>query len=114
METIRTIKIHAQEVQKSKKEKFIACSAEINGKWYKVKFVKGVADAPAENGIYDLTIDIDACSFEKGKYYQNSYGEQKRANDIIWVRNIVALRKHTEEELKEENRAVFGEIFDEE
>ena len=113
METIRNIIIHAQEVKKGK-QTFIACSAQIGGRWYKVKFTKDVVDNPKEKGLYDLTIDFDTCSLEKGHTYVRKDGSLGSANDIIWVKNIVALRQHSEEELRDANRAAFAGVFEDE
>ena len=113
METVKTITLHAQEIKKDK-QSFIACSAEIKGKWYKIKFTKDVADAPKKKGLYDLTIDFDECSVELGKKYVSSKGSEGIANDTIWVRHIVGLRQYTEEELKAVNRMALGNIFGEE
>ena len=110
METIRTITLHAQEVKKEK-QTFIACSAEINNKWYKIKFTKECDGAPKKKGLYELTIDFDECSVEAGKHYTNSKGKDGVENDTIWVRHIVGLRQHTEEELKAANRMAMGNIF---
>ncbi len=112
METIRTIKIHAQEIIKDK-QRFISCSAEINGKWYKIKFTKAVTDAPRDRGLYDLTIDFDECSIEQGKQYTNKNGKKGRENDTIWVKHIVGIRKVTDEELKAINREKMSAIFGE-
>lgn len=112
METVRKITIHSQEVRKDK-QTFIASSAEINKKWYKIKFVKGCAGAPIEKGLYELIIDFDECSIEKGKPYTNNAGKKGVSNDTIWVRSIAGIRKYTEDEMKEANRdamcAVFGD-----
>lgn len=110
--TVRTITIHSQEVKKDK-QTFIASSAEINGKWFKIKFTKECGDGPKTRGLYELTIDLDECSIEAGKRYTNSKGKSGVANDTIWVRHIVGLRKHTEDELKAANRMAMGKIFGE-
>lgn len=108
--TVRTITLHSQEVKKEK-QTFIASSAEINGKWYKIKFTQDCEGAPKKRGLYDLTIDFDNCSIEAGKRYTNSKGKSGVANDTIWVRHIVGLRQYTEEELKAANRMAMGNIF---
>lgn len=108
--TIRIIEIHSQEV-KSEKNSFIASSAEINGKWYKVKFTKDCEKAPKKKGIYKLKIDFDKCSVEKGKVYVNSKGKEGISNDVIWVREIVEIRKLTDAEYAERNRKDLYEVF---
>lgn len=110
METKRTITLHAQEIKKEK-QTFIACSAEINNTWYKVKFTKECANAPRTRGLYELTIDFDMCSVEAGKKYTNKKGKEAYSNPTIWVRGIVDIRKHTEEELRAKNRDAMNAIF---
>lgn len=109
---IRTFTIHAQEIKKEK-QSFIACSAEINKKWYKIKFTKECEGAPKRKGIYELTIDFDCCSIERGKRYTNSQGKHGISNDIIWVREIANIHPYTDEELKASNRMAMSNIFGE-
>lgn len=110
MKTVQTIKIHAQEVNKDGK-RFIASSAEIRGKWFKIKFTQECERAPKKRGLYDITFSFDDCSVEKGKRYIKKDGTEGIANDTIWVRKISDIRKYTEEELAKENRAEMAEIF---
>ena len=109
--TVRKITLHAQEVRKDK-QTFIACSAEINNKWYKIKFTKDCPESPKTKGLYELSIDFDNCSLEKGKQYTTKNGKKGTANDTIWVRDVVALRKYTDAELKVANRAAMSAVFD--
>lgn len=110
MNTIQTIKLHAQEIKKDK-QSFIACSAEIRGKWYKIKFTKECEGTPKTKGLYDLTIDIDKCSIERGKIVKNKNGDDMKTSDTIWVKFIASITKYSEEKLKEENRASFSSVF---
>ena len=110
METVRTIRISASEIKKDK-QSFIACSAQINGKWYKIKFTKECEGAPKKKGLYDLTIDFDGCSIEKGKKFVSSKGNKGVSNDIIWVRYITSIRQLTEEETAQINREQLSELF---
>lgn len=112
-ENLRTIKLHAQEVKKEKQQ-FITCSTEIKGIWYKVKFTKDCEKLPKKKGLYDLTINLNNCSIEKGKTYTNNDGVKLKNNDIIWVREVVALRMFSEDELQEMNLATLRGIFDNE
>lgn len=109
--TIRKITLHSQEVRKDK-QTFIASSAEINKKWFKIKFTKDCTNAPKTKGLYELTIDFDNCSIERGKQYTSKNGKKGIANDTIWVREITAIRKFTDEELKAANRIGMSAIFD--
>ncbi len=108
--TERTIILHTQEIVKDK-QKFVAASAEINGKWYKIKFTQNCEGIPKKKGLYELTFNVDNCSVEHGKLYTTKDGETKTANDVIWVKEIVKLREFTKEELEELNRLVFKEVF---
>lgn len=110
--TVRQITIHSQEIRKDK-QSFIASSAEINKKWYKIKFTKECIDAPKTKGLYELTIDFDECSIERGKHYTSSSGKKGISIDTIWVRHIVGIRKYSDEELKAANRLEMSEIFGE-
>lgn len=110
MTTQRTFTVHAKEVRKENRS-FITCSAEINGRWYKIKFTKECNQMPKVRGLYELTIDFDNCSLEKGKPYTNAQGKKGVENDTIWVKSVISLRQYTEEELNANNRAVMYEIF---
>lgn len=112
MENTRTITLHAQEIKKDK-QSFIACSAFINNKWFKIKFTKECEKAPKTIGLYELTINFDDCSLERGKPYTSKSGRKGVSNDSIWVRNIEKIRKYTEDELKERNRNAMVEAFGE-
>lgn len=112
METIRKIELHTQEINVEKK-KFYASSAKIGEKWYKIKFTQDCKDAPRQKGLYELTIDLDECSLEVGKYYTAKDGTMRPSNSTIWVRHIVGLRKYTEDELKALNREAFSDVFGE-
>lgn len=112
METkyIRTIEIYAKEI-KNDKQCFISATTQISGVWYKVKFTKECLNNPRTKGIYRLTINFDDCSIEKGEYYENKKGEIRRGNSIIWINKILRIEKKSDEELKEDNRKAFEEIF---
>lgn len=108
---IRTIKIHSQQINKDGK-KFIASSAEIGGRWFKIKFTQECNIQPKTKGLYDLTFNFDDASVEAGKKYVKSNGESGVSPITIWVKNVIKLRKYTDEELREDNRAKLAFIFD--
>ena len=108
---IRKITLHSREIRKDK-QTFIVSDACIGGKWYKIKFTKECDRAPKNKGLYELTINFDDCSLEKGKQYDSKDGERRISNPTIWVRNIVDIRTFSEEELKESNRTTMSAIFD--
>lgn len=107
---IREIIIHSKEIKKDK-QSFIVSSAEINGRWYKIKFTKSCVDVPRERGLYRLTIDFDDCSLEVGKTITNKAGKKFTENDTIWVRHVVGLEKFTDEEIKARNREALSKAF---
>lgn len=107
----KTFMISCKEV-KNETQKFIASTAKINGKWYKIKFTKDCELAPRKRGLYDITINLKDVSIEKGKVYINSRGETKLQNDTLWVRNTIKLRKYTEEELIKRNLETLSEVFE--
>ena len=112
MENMKQIKITAREIKKDK-QVFIACSSEINKKWYKIKFIKECTGVPKKAGLYELTIDLNECSLERGKTYTKKNGEIGYENDTIWVKTIAGLRPYTAEELAEMNRVTMAGIFGE-
>lgn len=105
-----TIELHCQEVRDGNKS-FIVSSANINGEWYKIKFVKTCEISPKVRGLYDLTISFDDCSVENGKPYYDNEGNVKQGMSTIWVRKVESLRKYTDEEMRERNRAKMRGIF---
>lgn len=108
--TQRQILVHAQEVKLDNK-KFITCSAEINKKWYKIKFTQDCEGAPKKRGLYDLIIDFDDCSIERGKQYTRKDGTIGINSDTIWVRKIVNNHQWSDDELTEANRVMLQNIF---
>ena len=110
MENVRTILLHAREIKKEK-QSFIACASNINGTWYKIKFRKDCENIPKIKGLYDLTIDFDYCSIERGRTWETEDGKSGKNDDIIWVEKIVSIRQYTEEELKQGNRDKMSAIF---
>lgn len=102
----RTFKITAKEVTKKDGAKFISCSAKIGEKWYRVKFTQDCEGIPKKRGIYDLTVDSTHMSMQKGKV-KDAYTE----NDILWIKEIVKLRKYTYEELIAINEEKLAKVF---
>lgn len=109
---IRTIKLSAKEIKKTDgKGTFISCSAKIGGKWYRIKFTKEANGEPKKRGLYDLTVDDNNCSLQRGRVKTKADGTQYTENDIFWVNKIEALRQYTEEELAEMNRKTMDGVF---
>lgn len=110
--TIRTFTMHSKEIRKDK-QVFIANSAEINKKWYKIKFTKDCITVPKTKGLYEVTIDFDECSIEKGKPYTKANGEKGLDQDTIWIRHIVDIHQYTDGDLKAANRMAMSAVFGE-
>lgn len=107
----KTFMISCKEV-KSDSQKFIASTAKINGRWFKIKFTKDCETVPRKRGLYDITINLTDVSLEKGRPYTNSRGEVKMQNDTLWIKNVIKLRKYTEEELIKRNLESLSEVFE--
>lgn len=105
-----TFTISAKEV-KLDKLSFISCSAKIGDSYYKIKFTKECERAPRTRGLYDLTIDEDNCFIQRGEKYVTRDGYEAIGNPTIWVKSIESIRKYTDEELAEINRASFAGVF---
>lgn len=112
MSNIKTITLHTQEVRKDK-QVFYTNTAEIRGKWYKIKFTKTCdnADIPHERGLYELKVDVDNLSLQRGKPYTDNQGKRVVNNDILWVKSVIQLRKYTDDDFKDANRIVMSEVF---
>ena len=113
METKRTFRVFAKEVRKENRS-FIVCNAQINGRWYKIKFTKTCNETPKIKGLYDVTVDFDNCSIEKGKPYTTADGRTGVANDTIWIKRVEILRMLDENEVNQINRDAMWEVFGEE
>lgn len=109
MERIKTIQINAKEIKKDK-QTFIACSAKIGNNWYNIKFRQECEISPKQKGIYELTIDLNNCSMETGKYFTKEDGTTNKRNDTIWVKKVNNLRKFNEEEMQDLNATKFENI----
>lgn len=110
MENTIKFKLHASEV-KYENINFITCSAEIKNRWFKIKFTKDCEISPKKRGLYDIEISPDDCSIVKGSKFTRKDGTTGEENPTIWVRNVINLRRWTEDEMKAENRAKFDEFF---
>lgn len=112
MEQIKTITVFAKEV-KNEKQKFIACTANIANKWYKIKFTKASGIEVKENGLYEVVVDIDDCSLERGKEIENKKGKMVKQNDTLWINKVMDINHYTEEQMKERNRTTMASVFGE-
>lgn len=107
---IKTIEVYAKEVKKDK-QSFIACTANINNRWYKIKFNKDCNEWAKEKGIYELVVDIDNISMERGKEIENSKGKKVMQNDTLWIKSVISLTHYTEEQMRERNRVTMNSVF---
>lgn len=108
--TNQKIIMNAKEIRKDR-QTFIACSAHIRDRWYKIKFTRACEGAPTAPGSYELTVNINDMSLQAGEKYTKRDGTEGRGNDIIWVRKITTLRARDEEEKAADNRARMAAVF---
>lgn len=108
---VRKFTLYAKEV-KFEKQKFVACQAYINGKWYKIKFTKECEKQPKTKGLYEIEIDINTASFERGKRYIRNDGEYAVGTSTIWVNEIINIEKWTDEMYEKKNLEELSEVFD--
>ena len=112
MENIKSLTISAKAVKNAEGKSFIACSVKIKGVWYKVKFTQEGANAPRKVGRYDIEVNANKCSVEKGKaYVDKKTQEERKSNDKIWIKELVSIHQWTDEELAEANSKYIDEIF---
>lgn len=109
----RMFVVSAKEITQGK-QKFIVCNTNVYGTWYKFKFTKECEKQPKKQGLYDISVESDNMSVQRGKPFTTKNGQVKEGNDIIWVRAIKSIRQYTEEELAQRNRDKLNEIFGEE
>lgn len=102
--------LYAKEI-KTEKGKFYASTANINGKWYKIKFVDTCAIKPKKEGFYYLTLNIEDCCLQAGKLYTKKDGTLSKGSPTIWVREATKIRAETEEEAKERNIKSMAGVF---
>lgn len=106
------IKVSAKEIKKTDGTgSFISCSAKIGEKWYKIKFTKECTTDIKKRGLYDLKVNVDDISRQKGREKTLKGGKKVMDNDTLWIRKVVSLRKYTEEEMAELNRRDLDEVF---
>lgn len=104
----RTFKISAKEIKKKDGTgSFISCSAKIGDNWYRVKFTRDCERTPKRRGLYDITVNDDNMSIQKGKI-KSPYAE----NDTLWVRVIDDIRRYTNDEVTALNTAKLSKVFD--
>lgn len=105
----RTFRISAKDIKKKDGSgSFISCSAKIGDSWYRVKFTQDCERSPRKRGLYDITVDYNSMSIQKGKV-RDAYTE----NDTIWVKEIKKIRKYTDDELNTMNAEKLSKVFGE-
>ena len=100
-------KVFAKNVTTKDGKKFVSCQTKRKDTFYKVKFTADCERQIKTFGVYDLYVrDIDI-SIERSKKQPNGF----KPNDVIWIRNVQALRKYSEEDLAEDNKVKYDDIF---
>lgn len=103
----RTFRISAKDIKKKDGSgSFISCSAKIGDSWYRVKFTRDCESSPRKRGLYDITVDDNSMSIQKGKV-RDAYIE----NDTIWIREIKKMHKYTDDEINAMNTEKISKLF---
>ena len=110
-QTVRTYELHTKEVTNGS-QKFPSSTAKIGDEYFKVKFTKDCNTSPKTSGVYDLKVALEDCSIQNGEIYTDKDGNKKRGNRTIWVRNVLELRKHSDEEMREANAKAMLEALE--
>lgn len=108
----RKFVLHAQEVKLDGNKSFIKCSAEINNKWYRIKFNKICDNLPKVKGLYDITVDDVNVSLQKGKNITLDSGKVIKEQDVLWISKC-ELRHWTDEEMQAKTQLELNGVFDE-
>lgn len=91
----KTIRIFGKEKQLDNGVKFVSFSYTKDGeKFLQVKFNQACDNVPKTSGYWLITVDTEDVSLKKGKKLDNG----NRANDILWVSNIIKKAKDAEYE----------------
>lgn len=106
------VKLSVKEATRKDGGKFLTQTAHINNKWYRVKYTQDCeGSTPKRTGLYDLTINPLKCSVQAGRKRTSKDGHEYTENDTLWVREVVNLRKYTEEEIAKLNAEKMTKIF---
>ena len=109
----KTIRIYGKEKvveNEGKKNKFISFSYTKDGvTFYQIKFNQDCENVPKQAGYWNITVDTEDVSKQKGKV--NSNGNKN--NDILWIRNIISKEKDTayEEEVAKKRAEDINNIL---
>lgn len=100
-------KVFAKNVTTKDGKKFVSCQTKLNSTFYKVKFTADCEQQIKSYGVYDIYVCDRDISIERSKKQPDGF----KPNDVIWIRNAQAIRKYTEDEIAEENKARYNDIF---
>lgn len=107
----KSIRVFAREVHtKDNKKSFLSYSYTKDGEtYYKVKFTRDCQGLPKEQGYYLMEIDTNKTSLEK----VNELYNDKKLNDIIWIRELYSCKRDTEYEkdLLEKQKEFLEELL---
>lgn len=107
----KQITINARKKATSRGTPFYTYSANINGKWFQIKFNKSAGNRPEASGVYVFTVDTNDLSIAKGKFYNGRDGKQHQENDTLWIAKYTAASKLTDEQLRKRDSDEIGRIF---
>lgn len=106
----RVFEVYAKEIRNDGRQ-FVACSTNIKGAWYKVKFNKQCENVIKSRGVYNVSADDMNMSIQAGQRVTNSKGKEVVTNPIIWIRHCDIV-KLTDEELSIRAAREVANIFE--
>ena len=96
----RTFKVYAKEITTKDGNKFVTLSTVANEQFYKFKFKKACTSNIQLKGVYDVVVDLNDISVQRGKIKTTEDGREFKENSTIWIDKVVSIRKYSDEELK--------------
>lgn len=106
-----TFKVYAKEITTKDGNKFVALSTLYNGEFYKIKFKKACTTNIQLKGVYDVVVDLNDISVQRGKIKTLDYGKEYKENATIWIDKVVLINKYSDEDLKLQQLNKNKELF---
>lgn len=107
----RTFKVYGKEITTKDGNKFVVLSTAYNEEFYKFKFKKACTSNIQLKGVYDVVVDLNDISVQRGKIKTKEDGTEFKENATIWVDKVISIRKYSDEELKAEQLNKNFELF---
>lgn len=111
MSNQRTFKVYAKEITTKDGKSFVALTTGYNDVFYKFKFKKACTTNIQLKGVYDVVVDLNDISVQKGKIVARADGTEYKENSTIWVEKTISIRKYSDDELKAQQLNKNFELF---